>query len=78
VIWSTSTTGDDTPSQHRFRQNGPLYIHHLSGQKFRLVLVEDFRLTLAFDQGDLLRIYSNNGLYECDEIYDETGSLIVF
>jgi len=56
----------------------PLYIHHLLGQKIRLVLVEEFRLTLAFDQGDLLRIYSNNELYECGEIYDETGSLIVF
>jgi hypothetical protein len=56
----------------------PLYIHHLLGQIIRLVLVEDFRLTLAFDQGDLLRIYSNNELYECGEIYDETGSLIVF
>jgi hypothetical protein len=42
------------------------------------VLVEEFRLTLAFEQGDLLRIYSNNELHECGEIYDETGSLIVF
>jgi hypothetical protein len=55
----------------------PIYIHHLLGQKVRLISVEPFRLTLAFDRGDLLHIYSDEGQFECGQIY-ESDRLTVF
>ena len=56
----------------------PLCIHHLLGQKVRSVSVEDFCLTLAFERGDLLRIFSEEGPFECGQIYDDTGLMTVF
>jgi hypothetical protein len=56
----------------------PFLLHHLFGQKVRLIEVEPYRLTLAFDGGDIIRILSDEGPYECGQIYDEDGLLAVF
>lgn len=56
----------------------PFFLHHLFGQKVRLMEVEPFRLTLAFDGGDIIRILSDEGPYECGQIYDKDGQLTVF
>lgn len=55
----------------------PLYVHHLLGQKVIDCAAEPFCLTLTFER-DTLRIYSEDGPYECGQIYDEAGLLIVF
>lgn len=59
-------------------RSSPIYVHNLIGQKITLIFVEPFCLSLTFDQGDLLRIYSNVGPYECGQIYDEADQLTVF
>lgn len=56
---------------------GPLFVHHLIGQKVKDCVVEPFCLTLNFER-DTLRIYSDDGPYECGQIYDETDQLTVF
>ncbi len=56
----------------------PLFLHQLLGQKVRMLEVEPFRLTLAFKEGDILRILSDEGPYECGQISDENGIQIVF
>jgi hypothetical protein len=56
----------------------PIYVHRLLGQKITHISVEPFCLSLTFDRGDLLRIYSNVGPYECGQIYDEADKLTVF
>jgi hypothetical protein len=44
------------------------------------VMAEPFCLTLTFGSGALLRIYSDNGPYECGQIFrsDAQDNLIVF
>lgn len=56
----------------------PIYVHHLLGQTVATASVEPFCLTLAFALGDLLRIYSDQGQFECGQIYDDEGRLTVF
>ena len=55
----------------------PLFIHHLIGQKITGFAVESFCLTLTFER-DTLRIYGDDGPYECGEIYDDANQLTVF
>ena len=55
----------------------PLFVHHLIGQKVKDCSVEPFCLTLTFER-DTLRIYSNDGPYECGQIYDDANRLTVF
>ncbi len=55
----------------------PLFVHHLIGQKVVACVVEPFCLTLTFER-DTLRIYSDDGLYECGQIYDDENRLTVF
>lgn len=55
----------------------PLFIHHLIGQKVMACAVEPFCLTLTFER-DTLRIYSDDGPYECGQIYDDADQLTVF
>jgi len=59
-------------------RSSPFYLHHLFGQKVERIEVEPFRLTLAFDGGDIIRIFSDEGPYECGQICDEGGKLTVF
>ncbi len=40
-------------------------VHNLIGQHFRMLEVEPFCLSLTFSVGDLVRIFSDDGLYEC-------------
>jgi hypothetical protein len=42
------------------------------------VEVEPFCLTVTFSEGDTLRVFSDEGPYECGQIYDEQGKLTVF
>lgn len=56
----------------------PILLHNLFGQKVRVIGVEPLRLTLAFDGDDIIRILSDEGPYECGQIYDEEGQLTVF
>ena len=56
----------------------PILMQCLLGQKVQMILVEPFCLTLGFEQGDLLRIFSDDGQYECGQIYDEAGLVSVF
>ncbi|MEP2725499.1 hypothetical protein [Roseibium sp.] len=56
----------------------PILLHHLLGQKITEVEVEPFRLTLGFTGGDSLRIFSDEGPYECGQIYDKDGAITVF
>ena len=56
----------------------PSFLHHLFGQKVRVIDVEPYRLSLAFDGGDIVRIFSHEGPYECGQIYDEDGQITVF
>ena len=55
----------------------PLFIHHLIGQKVTGCEVEPFCLTLTFER-DTLRIYSDDGPYECGQINDDAIRLTVF
>ena len=54
-----------------------LFVHLLIGQKVMACAVEPLCLTLTFEH-DVLRIYSDDGPYECGQIYDDSGRLIVF
>jgi hypothetical protein len=46
--------------------NGPpLLLHRLIGRKVQAVEVEELCLTLVFDDGQLLRLWSEEGPYEC-------------
>lgn len=56
----------------------PILLHHLIGQKIRLIEVEPLRLTLVFDRGDIIRILTEEGPYECGQIYDDANQLTVF
>ena len=63
-------TDEDRPS--------PIFLHRLLGQSVRKVEVEPFCLTVTFDGGDMIRVISEDGPYECGQIYDEHGGLTVF
>ena len=56
----------------------PLFLHHLFGQSIQTIEVEPFCLTLIFDAGDIIRVYSDESPYECGQIYDEDGRITVF
>jgi len=56
----------------------PIVLHHLFGQKVQMISVEPFCLTLAFNGGDIVRIFSDEGPYECGQIYNEEGKMTVF
>jgi hypothetical protein len=67
---------------HRHNTDGdrlsPLYLHHLLGQSVQQITVEPLCLTLQFNRGDRLRIFSDEGQFECGQIYSDNGTLIVF
>jgi len=56
----------------------PILVHHLLGQAVKAISVEPFCLTLAFERGGLLRIFSDLGQFECGQIYDDAGRMTVF
>jgi hypothetical protein len=59
-------------------RTAPLYVQCLIGQKVNAVAAERNCLSLTFERGDQLRISSENGRFEDGQIYNETGTLIVF
>tara|TARA_B100001057_G_C22513053_1_gene818712 strand:- start:203 stop:562 length:360 start_codon:yes stop_codon:yes gene_type:complete len=69
-----------TLHRHNTDENrlSPIYLHQLLGQKVQLIDVEPYCLSLAFDSGDIIRILSDEGPYECGQIYDEEGQVTVF
>ena len=73
---------DQSGTVHRHNTDeshlAPIFLHHLLGQKVRAIEVQPLCLTLAFTKGDLLRIFSDEGPYECGQIYDEDGRITVF
>jgi hypothetical protein len=56
----------------------PLFIHRLLGQSVQTIESEPFCLVIGFDNGDTIRIFTDEGPYECGQIYDDSGLLIVF
>jgi hypothetical protein len=56
----------------------PLCLHQLLGQSVCDGAVDPFCLTLSFTNGDSLRVFSDEGPYECGQIYDEQGEVTVF
>ena len=56
----------------------PIFLHRLFGQKIHSIEAEPFCLSLAFNDGDIIRILSDDGPYECGQIYDRAGHLTVF
>ena len=73
---------DHTGTLHRHNTDAdrlaPLYMHHLISQSVESITAEPFCLTLHFNRGDSLRIFSDEGNFECGQIYDHKGDLIVF
>lgn len=55
----------------------PILLHHLLGQKVKLIEVEPLSLNLTFDSGDIIRILTEVSAYECGQIYDNEGRLFV-
>jgi hypothetical protein len=54
-----------------------LYLHQLLQRRIIKVEAEPYRLSLTFDDGAALRIFSDNG-YECGQISPIDGLMIVF
>ena len=73
---------DATGNVHRHNtdadRSAPLHVHSLIGQKVNAVAVERNCMSLTFKRGDQLRIVSENGPFEDGQIYDQTGTMIVF
>ena len=73
--------GEDGTIRHHNTEDSrfsPIFLHHLIGQKIGGVEIEPFQLTLTFDGGEKLRILSDEGPYECGQIFDKRGMHIVF
>ena len=60
--------------------NGPVFLRALIQQSVDKIEVEPLMLTLHFRNGDILRIHSDEGTYECGQIYPPSrpGEPIVF
>lgn len=56
----------------------PLNLRRLCQQKVRLISVEPLTLTFAFSEGDVLKVFTEDSQYECGQIYDAGGNIIVF
>ena len=56
----------------------PLALRRLCQQTVQMIMAEPHTLTLAFGGGDLLRVFTEERQYECGQISDANGTLIVF
>ena len=72
------TTGAVRRQNFREASLSPIFLHHLVQQKVYTVETEPFCLSLVFDRGDIVRIFSDTGPYECGQIWDENGHWIIF
>lgn len=79
-------TAGGTRLEHRMQEqmgSGPIYLHRCIGKMVIDIDVEDLRLSLTLDGGDVLHILSDLGPYEAGQITrndkaDEASALIVF
>jgi hypothetical protein len=62
------------------RNGAPIYLHQLLQHKVASIDVQPLCLSLIFDSGAILRIFTDEGQYECGQIYqaDMKDGLIVF
>ena len=62
------------------RTGAPLYLHQLLQRRITTVEAEPFCLSMTFEDGALLRVFSDKGPYECGQIdpADTRRGLIVF
>ncbi len=56
----------------------PIYLHHLLGQRVRALNVDAHCLTIMFVGGDMVRIFGDDGAYECGQIYNGDILIAVF
>ena len=69
--------GNSHPHDCQANARPALYLHQLLQHRVTKVEAEPFCLSLTFDDGAALRIFSNEGRYECGHIASVDG-LIVF
>lgn len=69
TVWAYGCSASDGP---------PLLLHRLLQRSIAAVAREDLRLTLTFDDGSALRVFSDLGPYEAGQIWASDGTLIVF
>ena len=72
--------GEKHPHDCQARTGAPLYLHQLLQHRITAVEAEPFCLSMTFEDGALLRIFSDKGPYECGSISpaDTHRGLIVF
>ena len=56
----------------------PLLLHRLLQHRVAAVAREDLCLTLTFDDGSALRVFSDLGAYECGQLWAPGGDWVVF
>jgi hypothetical protein len=56
----------------------PVNLRRLCQQKVTTISVEPLTLSLVFSDGDVLKIFTEVGMYECGQIYDADGKITVF
>lgn len=74
---------DETGNSHRHqdsdvRTGEAIYLHQLIQRPVTGIEVEPFCLSMTFEGGAILRIYSDEGPYECGQIYPANLPPIIF
>jgi hypothetical protein len=74
---------DETGNSHRHqdsqvRTGEAIYLHQLIQRRITGIEVETFCLSMMFEGGAILRIYSDSGPYECGQIYPVNLTPIIF
>jgi hypothetical protein len=75
---------DDAGQTHPYNCQAPIgtaiYLHQLLQHRIATVDAEPFCLSMRFESGAVLRVFSDDGPYECGQIYsaDERRGPIVF
>lgn len=68
-LWRLSHDGDGLE---------PVNLRRLCQQQVSMISVDALTLILGFSNGDLLRIFTEIGPYECGQLHDDEGNIIVF
>jgi len=73
-------TGQAHPNDCQARSGDAIYLQRLLQHQIVAVEAQAFCLSMRFDDGQVLRIFSDDGPYECGQIYptDMRERLIVF
>ncbi|WP_156423779.1 hypothetical protein [Erythrobacter sp. YT30] len=56
----------------------PVSLRRLCQQKVSMISVEPLTLTIGFGDGDVLKVFTEVGMYECGHIFDADGKITVF